>query len=265
MAYDNTKVWIELGFGVGEQPWVKEAVETFGLTGNSGGYAGDELNRIRVEISKHFAGLNDYFSARLEEARRQVGVILQSNFGILLAEVDVSGAAPGTALLDRAAVVLAEASEPCMNMSEAVKVLIELNLEYQTQFHPQVRQLLDGLNVQRKNPLTGAPEQAIVVDLNEAGARKLFAYCGQQARHAAWETRKALLAEQVTPLLVIYAAVEQFEDTFIRSGDSAKEFARLAFSYRDELWPGAFEGLTEGHARYAKVTRSMKTITEKLA
>ena len=164
----------------------------------------------------------------------------------------------GTRLLERTTVLLTDASEPCPTLRDAVQVLLDLNLEYRTQFHPRVRELLDCLSPQLKDPRTGNPVESITVLPDADGAAKLFIYCTERARQAAWETRKALLEEKVTPLLVIYAAVEQFEDAFIRSGQSDREFKRFAFSYLDELWPGTFAGLTEGHARYAKVTRLMK-------
>ena len=106
---------------------------------------------------------------------------------------------------------------------------------------------------------------AITVELDEDGARQLYTYCKDRARQAAHATRNALLGEKVTPLLVIYAAVEQFEDALIRSGTSERDFERLAFSYREELWPGVCAGVAEGHALHAKVTRLLKTINEKLA
>lgn len=264
-AYGEALAWIEGGFGLGKEAWCAAAEDAFVLDRNSGRYAGDELNRIRVRISQSFASLNDYFSARVEEARRQVGLILRDSFGDLLADIDADGADAGTALLTRVADLATEAAEPCQTLGDAVRILLDLRLEYRTQFHPRVRELLDGLNIQLKDPETGAPRQAVVVDLTAEGARKLFAYCSDRARQAAWDTRKALLEEKVGPLLIVYAATEQFEDTFIRSGESEQEFKRFAFSYRDELWPGAYAGLTEGHARYAKVTRLMKTLTEKLA
>lgn len=264
-AYQQARTWIADGFGVGEQAWCDKAQDAFVLDKHAGRYAGDELNRIRVEISKFFTGLNDYFSSRVEETRRQVGMILRDNFGDLLAETGSPGEPTGTNLLARASALFAEAEDACLTLGDSVQVLLDLRLEYRTQFHPRVRELLDGLNAQLANPATGEPMQAVVVNLNEDGAHQLFRYCAQRARQAAWETRKALLAEKVTPLLVIYAAVEQFEDAFIRSGDSAQEFERFAFSYRDELWPGIYAGLTERDARYAKVTRLLKTITEKLA
>ncbi len=264
-AYDRTRAWIEDGFGVGEKAWCEAAVDAFLIDRNTGRYGGDELNRIRVEISRQFAELNDFFTARVEAARRDVGEILRANFGTLIADVGGPEQCRGTEILAMVAALLAEAGEPCLTLRDSVAVLLDLRLEYRTQFHPRVREQLDGLAIQLKDPVSGRQVQAIVVEQNAAGAREMFTYCVQRARQAAWDTRKALLSEKVTPLLMVYAATEQFEDSFIRSGDSEREFNRFAFSYRDELWPGQFAGLAEGHAHYAKVTRLMKTLSEKLA
>jgi hypothetical protein len=264
-AYERARAWVEAGFGIGEDSWRAKAEEAFLLDGYSARYTGDELNRIRVQVSNCFTDLNNYFSARVEEARRQVGLILRENFGVLLSDIDPDADEVGIQLLSRASALLADAAEDCGTLRDSLRMLLDLNLEYRTQFHPRVRELLDGLRPERVNPVTSQPEQAITVLPDADGARKLYAYCSQRARQAAWETRKALLEEKVTPLLVIYAAVEQFEDSFIRSGESEQEFENFAFSYCDELWPGTYEGLTEGHARYARVTRLMKSLTEKLA
>ena len=72
------------------------------------------------------------------------------------------------------------------------------------------------------------------------------------AEQAAYLTKKALLLrEGVTPALVLHAAAEQLEDTMIRSGDSEREFKRLARSYRDEIWPGVFGEIDAANARVA--------------
>jgi len=263
-AYGAARDWIASGFGVGEQAWCREAVKSFGRERGSAKYASDQLNLVRVRVSGFYARLNDYFAARVEEARRQVGVILQAHLGTLLADIDPAGDKAGTELLKRSVTVLTEASPPCAELAAAIQVLVELNLEYRTQFHPRVREQLQGLRAQLKDA-KGRPYTAITVELDEAGARQLYSYCHDRARQAAHATRNALLAEKITPLLVIFAAVEQFEDALIRSGTSERDFERLAFSYREELWPGVFAGVAEGHARHAKVTRLMKTINEKLA
>jgi hypothetical protein len=264
-AYDRARTWIEGGFGVGEKAWCEAAVRDFGITQNPGRYGGAELTRIRVQISKEFAELNDFFSARVEQARRDVGEILKAHFNLLLADIGGPPETAGTRLLTRAAELLDEAAEPCPTLRESILILLDLRLEYRTQFHPRVREQLDGLRIQLEDPKSGEEVPAILVKPNAAGAAELYTYCVQRARQAASETRKALMAEKVTPLLVIFAATEHFEDSFIRAGDSEREFRRFAFSYRDELWPTAFAGLTEGHAHYAKVKRLMTTLSDKLA
>jgi hypothetical protein len=258
-AYDAVRTWVAEGFGIGEEEWCERALRSFRVDLNTTHFAGAELNRIRVEISGRFAALDDFFTSRVEEARRDVGAVLKAHFGVLLTDV-----ADGSPLLRQAAALLADASEPCPTLKGAIELLLGLRLEYRTQLHPRVRRQLDSLNIQVTEPLTGRPISAIVTELTPDGARELYKYVTQQARQAAWETKQALLAEKVTPLMVTWAAVEQVEDSLIRSGQSGLEFKRFARSYRDELWPGVYSGLTEGSARYARVMRVMRSINEKL-
>jgi hypothetical protein len=86
------------------------------------------------------------------------------------------------------------------------------------------------------------------------------------AELAAYLTKKALLLrEGVTPALVLHAAAEQLEDTMIRSGDSEREFKRLARSYRDEIWPGVFGEIDAANARVAAVARARDAVGATLA
>ncbi len=262
-AYGNVKDWIDSGFGVGEEEWEKRAYRSFVVHQNVVNYGGEEFNRIRVEISTRYSSLDDFFSHQIEEGRRRVGRVLTSNFGELLGDLDLEAENGGTAVLTRAADLLAEASEPCPTLERALRQLLSLKLEYRTQLQPKMRGQLSDLKIQFDDPMTGQPT-VVVKEASQEGAHELYLYTYEQARQAAWDTKKALLAEEVTPLLVVYSATEQFEDAFIRSGQSDAEFRRFARSYRDELWPGEFAGVTEGHARYAKVARLIKTITGEL-
>ncbi len=258
-AYEDVDKWVKGGFGKGEEDWCRLALRSFRRHRSAGPYSVDELNRIRVEISNKFARLDDFFSRQIEVARERVGMILRDNLGDLLTGVP-DGDQHGTRLLQRTVELLTDASEPCKVMSDAVELLLTLRLDYRTQLHPRVRRQLDGLNPQRLDPI-----HAVVKDFSPDGALDLFKYVTDQASQAAWDTKKALLEEQVTPLLVIHAAVEQFEDTLIRAGLADREFRRFGRSYRDELWPGQYSGLTEAHARYASVAKLLKAISEKLS
>jgi hypothetical protein len=264
--YLEVMEWIAGGFGDGKDAWCRRAVQQFGLDyNNSGPYTVTQLNKIRVQIGNGFAKLNDYFSRRVEEARRQVGVILRDNLGPLLAEVDPAATSGGTDLLKRAVEIFDEPNPPCDSLSEACGFLIDLRLEYRTQFHPQVRELLHEVTGERPDPGTGDLRPVITVPANAAGALALYEFCTDTAEHAAHEIRKELLAVQVTPLMVIYAAVEQFEDSFIHSGKAERDFGRLSSAYSDVLWPDAFAGLTEANAHYSKVKRLMTNLTGLLA
>jgi hypothetical protein len=57
---------------------------------------------------------------------------------------------------------------------------------------------------------------------------------------------------------VLHAAGEQFQDSLIRAGDSEREFRRFARSYRDEIWPGVFEGIEAQSARIGRVKRAVR-------
>jgi len=46
----------------------------------------------------------------------------------------------------------------------------------------------------------------------------------------------------------------------IRSGDSEREFKRLARSYRDEIWPGVFGEIDAANARVARVVRAREAL-----
>jgi hypothetical protein len=261
-AYQGICSWISNGFGVGREAWPANALRTMRVDRNSSPFAALELNRIRVEISGKFCRLDDYFSSRVDWLWDRVAEILQKDLGDLARSVD--GSIDGEAVLKRLSGLMAEASEPCPALRGALDDLLALHLEYRTHLHPHVRSELDGLNLQVKDPETGQPVDQIVVDVNESGAEELLLCVTQLAEQAAYRTKKALVAKAVTPALVLHAAAEQFDDAFIRSGDSEREFKRLARSYRDEIWPGVFQGMDGASARFAKVTRTIRAVREDL-
>jgi len=257
-AYDGIRAWIGSGFGRGKDAWCTDALRTMRVDRNSSPFAAEELNRIRVEISRRYCSLDNYFNGRVDQLWKSVSELVVRNLGVLLEGQS------GQDALRRLAVQLAEASEPCPSLSEAVTDLLALRLEYRTHLHPRVRRELDGLNLQVKDPESGEPKDQIVVDVNEAGAEKLFRVITQLAEQAAYQTKKALVHEALTPALVVHAAAEQFEDTLIRSGDSEREFRRFARSYRDEIWPGVYQGIDEANARFAKVAKAIRAVRDNL-
>jgi hypothetical protein len=258
-AYAATREWITGGLGVGEEAWRAEALRTMTVDRNSSRFAGDELNRVRVEISSRFEEIDVYFAARVRSLWEQVAQNLRADTGTLLDDQ------PGEAALRRFAALLGEASEPCPRLRRAVEQLLELRLDYRSQLHPRVRAELDGLTLQERDPVTGEQRNRVVVEVSADGAERLYAFVVQMAEQAAYLTKKALLLrEGVTPALVLHAAAEQLEDTMIRSGDSEREFKRLARSYRDEIWPGVFGEIDAANARVAAVARAREALVETL-
>ena len=263
-AYATTRAWITDGLGVGEQPWRDEALRAMTVDRNSSRYAGDELNRVRVEISSCFEEIDVYFAARVRALWERIAQILRDHTGALLGSE--SDAATGDDALRRFVALLAEASEPCPRLRRAVEQLLTVRLDYRSQLHPRVRAELDGLTLQERDPVTGEQRNRVVVEVSPDGAEQLYAFVVQMAEQAAYLTKKALLLrEGVTPALVLHAAAEQLEDTMIRSGDSEREFKRLARSYRDELWPGVYGEIDAANARVASVARARDALVATLS
>ena len=259
-AYAGARDWITGGLGVGEQAWRDEALRTMIVDRNSSRFAGDELNRVRVEISSCFEEIDVYFAARVRALWERIAAILAIHTGTLLAEV------AGEEALRRFTEQLAQASEPCPRLRRAVEQLLTVRLDYRSQLHPRVRAELDGLTLQERDPVTGEQRNRVVVEITSDGAEQLYAFVVQMAEQAAYLTKKALLLrEGVTPALVLHAAAEQLEDTMIRSGDSEREFKRLARSYRDEIWPGVFGEIDAANARVAAVARARDALVAALA
>jgi len=257
-AYQSTREWITGGLGVGEQAWRDEGLRRMRVDRFSGGYAGDELNRVRVEISGGFEQIDTFFTHRIEQMWADVAEVLGPAMGELLE------ARTGADALRTLAEQLDRAQPPCPRLRRAVEALLGVRLDYRSQLHPRVRSELDGLALEIPDPQTGRPRVQIAVEPTDAGAEQLYHFVVRMAEQAAYLTKKALLAEAVTPALVLHAAAEQFEDTLIRSGDSELEFRRLGRSYKHELWPGVYQEMDAANARFGAVVRARDALVASL-
>jgi len=263
-VYAANREWITGGLGVGEQDWREEGLRRMRVDGFSAGYTGEELNRIRVEISGSFEQIDAFFAERMEQLWTAVAAVLDDSLGDLLSS-DPSVGRPGAEALRAFAEQLDRASPPCPRLRRAVRALLGIRLDYRSQLHPRVRSELDGLALEVVDPSSGALVQQLTVPTTETGVEQLYRFVVRCAEQAAYLTKKALLREAVTPALVLHAAAEQFEDTVIRSGDSEVEFRRLADSYKNEIWPGVYQEIDAANARFAAVTRARDTLVASLA
>ncbi|MGH3787692.1 MAG: hypothetical protein ACRDRG_14325 [Pseudonocardiaceae bacterium] len=255
-AYRNVVSWIEAGFDEGHDVWCHEAVRAMIADKNSAPFAAAQMSRVRVEIGKRFAALDDFFAGRLHEVWGRLADILRTPLGELLDGYD------GRLALEQLVELLRNASEPCPAFTSALSDILSIRLEYRTQLYPKVRfELGSLLNLEVINPTTGEPEKQITVPLDKPGAERLYRFISSRSRQAAHLIKKSLLQEAVAPSQVIHAFVEQFEDAMIRSGAAEQEFRRLARSYRDEIWPGVYQGIDEDNARVARVIRASRALS----
>ncbi|BAY89539.1 MULTISPECIES: dynamin family protein [unclassified Tolypothrix] len=242
--------WVEdEGFGIGKEQWISKAYKKIQLDTSEAKFAVDELNRIRVEISERYCQIDDYLDTKVEDLWAKISYIIRKHTGQLLEATQDSRES-----LEKLAELLKNGSEFCPNLQKAVDELLSLNISYRTHFHPRVRKQLDSLNF---NAL-----QHILVTKYKFGEEKkyseeLFKRMSELAIQASDKTKKALVSETLTPVLILHAAAEQFEDSLIRSGESEKEFKRLGRSYRDEIWPSTFSNIDAENAKVTKVHRAI--------
>ncbi|MFJ3761939.1 hypothetical protein [Streptomyces sp. NPDC090080] len=260
-AYQGVLDWIGDGFGRGADVWRELALTRMITEGHPADFAGPEFNRIRVEISRRFAALDDFFTERLTDAWDRTAEAVAAECGALFAEPAPGAAGTGRELLGRLAGLFDESSQPCPDLAAAVHSLLDVRLEYRTLLYPRVRPDLAPLNLQVTHPDTGEEMQQVAVPLTEEGAEELYGIFNGLAEQAAFRIQKSLLREAAVPAAVVHALVEQFEDTLIRSGTSPQEFRRFVRSYRNDLWPEEFRGIDEANSRFARVVR----VTEGIA
>ncbi len=261
-SYGGVREWVAGGFGRGKDAWVEQALRAMRAENNSSPFAVRELNRVRVVISERFAAIDQHLSQRVEEIRERIAGVLARCLGDLLRDVS------GTAALRRLAALLDDAAEPCPTLRAAVESLLSLDIRYRSHLHPRVRRALDGLNYEVMDPQTGSPRPRFLVEVGAPGAAQMFRMLSELAEQAAYETKKSLLEEIRFPTLVVHAAAEQFQDSLIRTGESEREFRRLGRSYRDEIWPGVFQGIEAQGARVGRVKRAVRDaegVVERLA
>ena len=253
-AHEEVKSWIAGGLGVGEDQWLANALRTMRVDRNTAPFASNELNRIRIHVSRRYAQVDDALKVRVEELQRSVADVLEAHLGGLIADAGEPSGADALCAFEEA---LSYAPEPCPALSGAINALATLRLEYRTHVHPRIRGELNQLNLQVQHPETGELFDQLVVEITEAGAAELYRQVVELAEMAIYRVRRALVRESAFPALVLYAVAEQFEDEVIRSGDSPREFGRLARSYRDELWPGVYSGLESQNAHVARFRNAL--------
>jgi hypothetical protein len=238
-AHAEIRAWADNGLGIGETEWMEAARGAFAVDRSSGGLVTDELNRIRVHIGEVYCRLDGYLAAQTGRLFDEVGGVLEKRCGRLLQGLT------GREALERLAAQFGAGDETCANLQRATRDLVGLKVSYRSHFHPVVRAHLDVLEQKTWDPQTQKMEDTVSVPgIGEGDVRDLLSQLRLLAIKASASVRDGLLREASLMEKILHAAVEQFDDSFIRSGTSKKEFARFARSWRDELFPGEFDATT---------------------
>lgn len=240
-----------------EDEWTAAALDAMRVVKNSAPVAADEFNRLRVEVAERFATIDDVLSAKVRRLWTEIATILRAHLGEqLLGLSQLTGETALTGFLD----ALDGASHLPESTRRAVERLLDLRLDFRTQVYPRVRAQLDQMNLEIVDPQGGQRRTQITVEVSEPGARDLYGYIVHKAVQATFHTRKAILLDVELPAKVLFAAAEQFEDSFIRAGTAERDFGRLARSYRDDIWPGVYTSLDSANARISRAANAAHTL-----
>jgi hypothetical protein len=260
-VYTGLHEYLRAGLGTGdEEQWVSGALSRMIVGHNAAKVAVDEFNQVRVEIGERYAALNDVLNdVKVRRLWDQVAGVLRAHLGDHLLG---SQGTPGDEALRRLSAALDEASELPESVKRAVDLLLELRFDFRTQIYPRVRSELDDVNLEVIDPETGERRVQKTVAITKDGARELYRLIVQRADQAAYRIKKAILLDARLPALVLFAAAEQFEDSFIRAGSSDRDFSRLARSYRDEIWPGVYTNLDADNARISRAAKATQSLRD---
>lgn len=154
-AYENVLGWAGDGFGQGEDGWRRRALDVMITERNAAVFAGPEFSRIRLEISRRFGALDDFFSVQVRDMWDKVAAACREECGVLLGEDD----GDGRTTLEHLAAAFAESAQPCPTLAASVGALLDVRLEYRTLLYPRVRADLGSLNLQVRHPQTGQQTQ----------------------------------------------------------------------------------------------------------
>jgi hypothetical protein len=254
--------WVTDGFGEGVAAWEARALAEMNVDAGAAVFAERMLNGARVQIAERFAALDGILARRRDEFWQGLVDALSGRLGPLL---DQSGSGPD-AVLRVLAEQLREADAQCPTMVRSLEFALDIHLDFRTRTLPRLRQALSVLHPEPAAGTPGALAVVLPVERSAKGAHDLCRRIGELAREAVQEAAAVLVTEPLVIATALAAYGEQFEDAFIRSDESEREFRRLAESFWDQLWPpdtGAGGGLAT--VRIQRVRSALRAVRTTLA
>jgi|YNPMSStandDraft_1061717.scaffolds.fasta_scaffold14931_1 hypothetical protein len=244
--------WIDAAFDVGTEQWMANAQRRIKVDIYPEKLIVDEIHHIRTKLVRELFTLDNLLRRNLRRLWDLVGETLAKRLGNLLpADGD------GQKRLQILQTLLEEAPEPCPTLAQAVRQLLQVQIEFRTLVYPQlwgqIRALFDEFRSEAHLALTDSPDSpvAILLDFLQSAGRK-----------AVYESIKILLAGADQPQLVYATVLAVFEDQFIRSQESELEFSRFVRCYRDSIFPNKFSGINPSSAILQHIREHVKLMEE---
>ena len=263
--HSGVKDWLSEGLGRSDNrdEWQTLADREWGVARSHGPFANSELHRLRVEITRRYSQL-DYF---LND------VLVEEFYGLVCAAL--SGQADGT--VNRAEAqreyllgdstskpsqqlhALAHrlgACEPAVpSLTAAVEQLTGIHFDFRIQSYP----LLYDLNLEMRPRENADPPFPPAFEHLQTPF--MYDWFLESFTRFSFRIKRELRQDAERQIRVLSGAALVFEDEIVRSGESRAEFWNLAESYRDELWPGRFEGLNQSSARAQQFSRTVRSLS----
>ncbi len=257
-AYDLAVQWIdEAAFPEGAADYIFKRMRR---AKGSPAVMQEELNRIRVDISEHFSGLDNYFNKEVIELAARVRAELAESLGQLVPSTE-----DPVADLRQFADIVEQGDEPAILFADALREFTATTFSYRMSLYPEVREVVNTyLQVQWGNAETGMQESVRPFDVTSRGAQELIHEVKTRAHQVAFNSKQELLVRAQTPARLMHAVTERLTDRLLRSEQWRPEFNGIARSYRDTIWPGEFDSYLATRRSSANLRSSVSALEQAL-
>lgn len=257
-AYDLAVQWIDgAAFPEGAEENILKRMQR---AGGSPAVLQEELNRIRVDVSEYFSGLDSYFNKEVRELAARVRQELANSLGELVPITD-----DPVGDLRRFADLVESGDEPAAQFADSLREFTGTTFSYRMSLYPEVREVVNSyLQVQWVNPDTGQSESIRPFPVTSKGAEDLIHELRTRAHQVAFNSKQELLTRAQTPARLMHAVTERLSDRLLRGEQWRPEFNGVARSYRDTIWPGEFDSFLATRRSSANLRSSVKGLEETL-
>jgi hypothetical protein len=211
----------------------------------------EDLHHLRSYLTHCLADILDLrLGQMVEEVRRKIMVQLMADpLGRVLPEAVRKDSDPHRQL-EAFRRLLDKDAQPML--LAGVNYLLSFSFSYQSHFHHRVRETMDALDPMAVREV-GEDDPIIAIAPREASAR-YGEEVGRGLRtfyeRVVWNVRKRLHQEMENdPMRAIFSMVEETRDRLVRAREIERQWERLLYPCRAEIWPDEFYRFAVASAR----------------